>query len=192
MKLYGSCTSPYVRRLRIFLNAYDYQFLNINIFGEQDRARLKALNPTLKIPMLEDEGQIIFDSNVICRYLGEKFQMAPLSWNQANQLTLINAANDSLIELLLCERSKLDTHADVMFFKLQRERLEVVFHELNQQCEVGQFNQWNYPAICLFCLLDWIDFRSLYAMERFQSLCEFHRKNLTRAGVKATDPRNAV
>ena len=33
MKLYGSTTSPYVRRIRLFLSGKDYEFINMDIFG---------------------------------------------------------------------------------------------------------------------------------------------------------------
>ena len=34
MKLIGSTTSPYVRRIRILLDEEPYEFLNLNIYGE--------------------------------------------------------------------------------------------------------------------------------------------------------------
>ena len=39
MKIYGSLTSPYVRRLRILLASTPYDFENTNIFGS-DREKL--------------------------------------------------------------------------------------------------------------------------------------------------------
>lgn len=189
MKLYGSTTSPYVRRLRIFLADKAYEFVNMNIFGPEDRATLKAINPTLKIPMLEDGGKVIFDSNIIHRYLLEKLGLAPLSWDQQNQLTLINAANDSMIELLLCERSNLDTKSDVMFFKLQRERMAEIFSELNRQCEAGLFAHWNYPAISLYCLLDWAAFRHLYDFSAHSALVKQYEASKAQAFVAESDPR---
>ena len=69
MKLFGSNTSPYVRRLRVWLGERDFDYVNMDIFSHEGRATLKQKNPTLKIPMLEDGAQIIFDSNVIYRYL---------------------------------------------------------------------------------------------------------------------------
>ncbi|MBU1308245.1 MAG: glutathione S-transferase family protein, partial [Gammaproteobacteria bacterium] len=100
MKLYGSQTSPYVRRIRLLLAATAHDFINLNIFAGADRETLAALNPTLRIPMLDDEGQVIFDSGVIYRYLAPRLGLAPLSWYQENQLTVINAVNDSLVMLL--------------------------------------------------------------------------------------------
>ena len=37
LTLYGSTTSPYVRRLRIWLANTEHEFVNLQIFEEQDR-----------------------------------------------------------------------------------------------------------------------------------------------------------
>ena len=38
------------------------------------------LNPTRKVPMLQDGELVIFDSGVIFRYLCQKLQLPALSW----------------------------------------------------------------------------------------------------------------
>ena len=87
MKLIGSTTSPYVRRIRILLGEEPYEFVNLDIYG-QDREALRRQNPALKIPMLIDEAQVLYDSRVIARYLSAKQNCDPLTWDQQNQLTL--------------------------------------------------------------------------------------------------------
>jgi len=54
LKLYGSTTSPYVRRLRIWLANTQHEFVNVQIFEPADRSDMILKNPTMKIPMLED------------------------------------------------------------------------------------------------------------------------------------------
>lgn len=192
MKLFGSNTSPYVRRLRVWLAERDYEYVNMDIFSSEGRKVLKAKNPTLKIPMLEDDGRVIFDSSTIFRYLSEKYASPALSWDEENQLTLVNAASDSLIQLLLCERSNLDTHSDVMFFKLQRERLGGLFRELNTQVSDGKFSQWNYATIGLYCLIDWVKFRTLYELNDFPALISFHQQHQQSPFIAATNPRHGA
>ena len=72
MKLYGSTTSPYVRRIHIVLASTEHKFLNLQIFSSEDRELLASRNPTLKVPCLEDDGQMIFDSRIIYSYLADK------------------------------------------------------------------------------------------------------------------------
>ena len=194
LKLYGSTTSPYVRRLRIWLANTEHEFVNLQIFVEQDRHMLAAKNPTMKIPMLEDgtdeTAQIIFDSRIIYRYLTNKFDDPLLSWEQENQLTIIDSANDSLVQMFILSNSDIQADEDKLFFKLQKERVNAVLVYLNHMAGSQQFTSWNYPAICLYCLIDWIEFRNLHNMQGLTNLLAFHDDNAQRIEVTATDPRN--
>ncbi|SFC41644.1 glutathione S-transferase family protein [Pseudoalteromonas denitrificans] len=191
MQLYGSTSSPYVRRIRIWCHEQEinYDFINLNIFDEKDRATLIELNPTRKIPMLKDGEQVIFDSNVIHRYLQHTFELAPLNWHQENQVTLINACNDSLVEMLICQRSDLDTKQDSLFFNLQNERISEVLSELNQQVANREFTAFDYPEMSLYCLLDWIEFRALTDLMAYPALVQFWKKHQSRASTQKNDPR---
>lgn len=193
LKLYGSTTSPYVRRLRIWLANTHHEFVNLKVFEQKDREQLIVKNPTMKIPMLEDieenKAQTIFDSRVIYRYLNEKFQYPTLSWQQENQLTLIDSANDSLVQMFILAQSDIKADEDVLFFKLQKERINAVLLHLNEMAANGQFSSWNYPAVCLFCMIDWIEFRNLHNLKGLTDLLLFHENNAQRIEATATDPR---
>lgn len=190
MKLYGSTTSPYVRRLRIWLANVEHEFINLQIFAGRDRELLAERNPTLKIPMIEDGENAVYDSRVIYRYLTEKFDYPKPSWEQENQLTLIDAANDSLVQLLLLSRSDIDTQGEGLYFTLQRERVDATLQHLNDLVEAGHFSDWHYPSICLYSLVDWIEFRTLHDLSGFDALLRFHADNNDRIEVTATDPRH--
>lgn len=190
LKLFGSTTSPFVRRLRVWMANLDHEFINMQIFAGKDRQVLAEKNPTLKIPMLEDDEQVLYDSRVIYRYLTEKFDYPRPSWEQENQLTLIDAATDSLVQMLLLDRSEFDTGSDIMYFNLQRERVEKTLTHLNDMVKSGDFDNWNYPAICLYCLIDWVEFRTLHDLTDQTALLEFKLNNSERIEITATDPRN--
>jgi glutathione S-transferase len=189
LKIYGSTTSPYVRRLRIWLANTEHEFVNLQIFGDEDRDILAQKNPTLKIPMLEDNENTIFDSRVIFRYLSNKLEYPTISWQQENQLTIIDAANDSLVQMFLLAKSEIEADEQKLFFKLQKERVNLVLKELNTLAEQQHFSNWNYPAISLFCLIDWIEFRELHNLHGLTALLDFHQQNIQRIEVTATDPR---
>ncbi|HNK06630.1 MAG TPA: glutathione S-transferase N-terminal domain-containing protein [Giesbergeria sp.] len=70
MKLIGSTTSPYVRKVRIVMaeKKLDYQFLLDNVWSADNR--IAASNPLGKVPCLVMEGgEAVFDSRVIVEYL---------------------------------------------------------------------------------------------------------------------------
>lgn len=189
MKLLGSTTSPFVRRIRVYLADKAYQFVNLDIFAEQDRKILTDNNPAQKIPALLDEEECIYDSRVIFRYLAEKYQQPRLTWSQENLLTLIDSVNDTLVSTLLLQRSNVDTMQEGLFFNLQRERVETVFKVLDNEVAKGAFSQWHYPAICLWCLLDWAEFRSLAKWQHFIHLNQFYQEHASRGILADTDPR---
>ncbi|MCS4309102.1 glutathione S-transferase [Rheinheimera pacifica] len=189
MKLYGSQTSPYVRRIRLLLATTAHEFINLNIFTGEGRQTLAAINPALRIPMLDDAGQVIFDSGVIYRYLAAKLGIAPLSWYQENQLTVINAVSDSLVMLLQCSRSGFDTNDDKLFFNLQRERVATSLYVLEQQAANDEFAKWDYVAMALYSLVDWTLFRELLEFDDYPALLAFVAQNKTQPMIKDSDPR---
>ena len=78
MKLIGSLTSPYVRKVRIVMaeKKLDYQFEEADVWGNDD---ILASNPLGKVPCLVMEGgEAVFDSRVIVEYLDARSPLARL------------------------------------------------------------------------------------------------------------------
>ena len=70
MKLIGSSSSPYVRKVRIFMaeKKLDYQYATDNVWAADNQIR--ESNPLGKVPCLIMEGaEALFDSRVIVEYL---------------------------------------------------------------------------------------------------------------------------
>ena len=70
MKLIGSATSPYVRKVRIVMaeKKLDYQLLHEDVWSAA--TTITASNPLGKVPCLVMEGgEAVFDSRVIVEYL---------------------------------------------------------------------------------------------------------------------------
>lgn len=189
IKLFGSQTSPYVRRIRLLLAAVPYEFIKINILDDADRELLSQYNPTYKIPMLLNDTEVVFDSGVIYRYLSAKLAIERLSLYQENQLTLINAVNDSLVILYQASRSGFDITEDRLLFNLQTERIGASLFVLEQQCANEEFANWQYPAQALYSLIDWIVFRELADMEHYPALLAFVERNRHQLAVAESDPR---
>lgn len=189
MQLFGSITSPYVRRLRIFMQDIPHEFTLIDIFNSRDRANIAEQNPTLKIPMLDDDGQVILDSGKIHQYLVEKFSLPQLDWSKQNLLSSIDAVNDSLVQMSILARSEIDTSADRLYFRIQRERIDLVLAHLEDQAGQGAFEEWHYVSISLFCLLDWILFRNLHDLNAYPNLTKLHQQWHQLAICHETDPR---
>ncbi len=70
MKLYGSLTSPYVRKARILIREKNLacEFVVADAWAAD--SPIPALNPLGKVPVLAlDNGELLFDSPVIVEYL---------------------------------------------------------------------------------------------------------------------------
>lgn len=70
MKLIGSLSSPYVRKVRIVMaeKKLDYQFVDEDVWA--DATTIARSNPLGKVPCLVMEGgEAVFDSRVIVEYL---------------------------------------------------------------------------------------------------------------------------
>jgi glutathione S-transferase len=192
MKLYGSQTSPYVRRLRLLMENLDYEFVNMNIFEEKDRQVLRQLSPILKIPVLVNDPEKIYDSRQIFRYLCESSVHPKLDWEQENALTIIDGVNDSLIQLYMLKRSNIDYNDNDLLISANLERIKLGLDWIDEAFARNYFNYWDYLSMSLYCLLDWAQFRELIDLKNYQNFLKFLAQYEDEAILKETDPRLTV
>lgn len=70
MKLLGSLTSPFVRKVRVLLSEKDIACEFIVADAWAPDSRIPALNPLGKVPVLVlDDGDVLFESPLICEYV---------------------------------------------------------------------------------------------------------------------------
>jgi len=186
--LYGSLPSPYVRRIRMHLSDTPYQFAAINIYDDADRAKFSAISPIKKLPVLVDGDTPIFDSHVISQHINKLRELAEPSLQQHNVISAIDAVTDSLIILFMSKKSNLNVSTDILFFKLQLERIPASLQWLNQQAEQGAFKDWDLSSIALTSLIDWAEFRELYEFNDYPALLAARDSHATRDIVRSTAP----
>lgn len=76
IKLYGIDVSFPVNRVRLCLNAIglDYEYIRINpLSGETQTEDYLKMSPAGKVPGIDDDGFLLFESNAIMRYLCRKY-----------------------------------------------------------------------------------------------------------------------
>ena len=109
MKLIGSLTSPYVRKVRIVLaeKKLDYKFDVEDVWAADDTA-ISASNPLGKVPCLVMEGgEAIFDSRVIVEYvdtLSPVGKLIPLSGRERVEVRTWEALADGLLDAAILAR----------------------------------------------------------------------------------------
>lgn len=101
MKLYGSDTSPYVRKVRIVIAE---KKLNCDWVLERPAdagGRFRELNPLGKIPVLEtDSGSVIYDSPIIAEYLDSLStpKLIPETGDDRWQVQTMHALGDGMMD----------------------------------------------------------------------------------------------
>jgi len=72
LRLYGHPVSSFVRRVRIALieKKIDHEFVEVDMFaGAHKRPEYLALNPYGRVPAIDDDGFVLFESAAILMYL---------------------------------------------------------------------------------------------------------------------------
>jgi glutathione S-transferase len=108
MKLIGSVTSPYVRKVRIVMaeKKLDYQFVTEDVWS--DATQIHTANPLGKVPCLIMEGhEAVFDSRVIVEYLDTLSpvgKLIPSAGRERAEVKTWEALADGLLDAALLAR----------------------------------------------------------------------------------------
>lgn len=186
--LIGSQTSPFVRKLRIYLNEQKtpYEFKEINIFEQEGAEYLKKINPINKIPVLIDGENIVWDSRVIFNYLNK--DRTPLTIAEENILSAIDSAIDANVVRLLSKRSHLDIDGDYMIFKRNKLRTDQILDFLKPTLKnYAVSKKFDFISISLFCFLDWVTFRVLHDLSGRSEIVDFMNAFKDLPSIKQTE-----
>jgi glutathione S-transferase len=110
MKLIGSLTSPFVRKVRVVLaeKKLDCPFILEDVWGNDD---MLATNPLGKVPCLVLEGgEAVFDSRVIVEYvdtLSPVGKLIPASGRERAEVRTWEALADGLLDASVLARLEL-------------------------------------------------------------------------------------
>jgi len=107
MKLIGSLSSPYVRKVRVVMaeKKLDYQFELEDVWARDD---ILAANPLGKVPVLVLEGgEAVFDSRVIVDYLDTRSpvsRLIPESSRERTEVRTWEALADGMTDAAILAR----------------------------------------------------------------------------------------
>ena len=78
IKIYGRLSSANVQKINWFCNYANISIINLNyggIHGKTQTTEFKEMNPNSRVPVLEDNNLILYESNAILRYLSKRFDI---------------------------------------------------------------------------------------------------------------------
>jgi len=163
MKLYGTTTSPFVRRVRVVADEVGESIELVNTAPDAGQAQLREVSPIRKVPVAVVGDRTIYDSRVIIDWLTTTRGWGTVApprdrWHEQNLLNAIDGALESVISLFYLRRDGVAIDG-TPFATRQLERADAIFSWVAPQLRTDVFG---LPEITACCALDWMDFRQSY------------------------------
>jgi glutathione S-transferase len=196
LQLFGSLTSPYVRRVRIVLSELEQPFSWTDTTQDSGQAALRATTPLWKIPVMVIKGDAVFDSGVITQRLFQEFGFGPLApyqeadWRIRNVVTVTDGLLDSLINTFYLAKDGV-TAESAPYVRKQTQRAVAAVTWLEQQLDgpwLTRDRAFGVPEIALLTALEWMTFRATYPVENHPRLLQFLAAHNERPSVEVTKP----
>jgi glutathione S-transferase len=167
-KLYYSGGSPYARKIRILLHELELSFESDRLDGAlRSIEDFGSIYPNITIPVLEDEGNLLFDSGVIGQYLLETYadkvlgtnSTPPLfnkyfredsKWEDLKILATLETLTETMVSIFLFSRSMADADINpdaVEYMSRHRIRFDRILDWLDQSATAKGFIQGYFTVM---------------------------------------------
>jgi len=167
MKLYGTTTSPFVRRVRVVAAEVGEPIERIDTAGDAGQALLREISPIRKVPVAIVDDRTLFDSRAIIDWLISTRGWGALNerdrWLELNLLNAIDTALDSVVQVFMLRRDGVAIDG-TPYAERQLARADAIFAWLGAQPGFGE--RFGLAEVSLICALDWMEFRNSYPTER--------------------------
>ncbi len=203
MKLIGTATSPFVRKVRIVLaeKKLDCPYVEDDVMAPDSLAAQH--NPLGKVPcLLLDGGEAVFDSRVIVEYLDALSpvgRLIPAAGRERMEVKQWEALADGLLDAAVLARQeshwpgRAESERSPAWIARQLGKVEAALVLMERQ--LGE-RPWchgihlSLADVALGCALGYLDFRfpQLAWRERHPRLLRLHDKLMTRPSFADTRP----
>ena len=197
MKLFSSPTSPYARKVRILIAEYglEDQVQVENHAPMEDPVALHKVNPAGKVPVLvNDEGEAIYDSPVICEYLDELNggHFVPRQGEQRFDCLRRQAMADGVLDAAFSrtmERLRAEGERSQMWMTRWEQAILRALDVMVNETETAN-DRFDLGDIASVCALGYLDLRhgDLNWRHGRDSLAAWFENHLKRPSVKASQP----
>ena len=200
MKLIGSTSSPYVRKVRVVLaeKKIEYQYELDDVWSPE--SRLRTLNPLGQVPTLVmDDGGALFDSSVIAEYLDNLtpvHRLVPPNGRSRIEVKIWEVLGDGLLDAALLVRLEQTLRTEAQrsptWIARQMSKIEGALQSMSNMladkawCVDGRYS---LADISLGCTLGYLDFRfpSLGWRAQFSNLARHAEKLFDRPSFQETE-----
>lgn len=195
IELFGTLTSPYVRRVRILLKELGRDYRWVDTAQAEGQALMRDLNPLWKVPTLRLDGRVIFDSTVILPVLMREFGHAHMAAHDSNDvevsqvLTATDGALDALINAFYLKKEGVS--GETPYLQKQAGRAQAALAWLEGKIRgpyLTRTHRFGLPEIGLVTALEWMRFRQVFPVEERPKLVDFLKQHDARESVFSTKP----
>jgi glutathione S-transferase len=203
MKLIGSTTSPYVRKVRIVMaeKKLDYQFVLENVWAVD--TTMPNSNPLGKVPCLVMEGgEAVFDSRVIVEYLDTLSpvgKLIPIQGRERAEVKTWEALADGLLDAAILARleatwdGRTEAQRSPVWIERQMGKIDAVLKAMSTGlgdkpfCSGVHFSLSDVATGCALGYLD-LRFKQIDWRERHPNLARLQEKLVQRSSFIETTP----
>ncbi|MBC7620219.1 MAG: glutathione S-transferase N-terminal domain-containing protein [Candidatus Saccharibacteria bacterium] len=202
MKLLGSITSPYVRKVRVVMaeKKLDFELLAEDVWG---KSALSETNPLGKVPcLLMEGGESLYDSRVIVEYLDTLSpvgKLIPPVGRARAEVKTWEALADGLLDAALAARmeaswsERTPEQRSQAWIDRQMEKINSALKAMSKGLSDKPFCSGIYLSladICVGCALGYLDFRFPQINWRTDhpNLHKLHDKLALRTSFMETQP----
>jgi glutathione S-transferase len=202
MKLIGSLSSPYVRKVRIVMveKRIEYQLVLEDVWSAT--TRIHESNPLGKVPcLIMEDGGAVFDSRVIVEYLDTLTpvgKLIPPAGRERAEVKCWEALADGLLDAAILVRLEYTQRAEAQrsegWLKRQQEKIEQALAAMSAALGERAFcigTHYSLADIAVGCALGYLDFRFAenHWRSRHANLAQLAEKLAERASFKESLPR---
>jgi glutathione S-transferase len=204
--LYMSPLSPYTRKVRIMLAEKGLEYKNVQM--PMDRLQNdygNNVNPCGRVPALDDNGMVLFESNVILEYLLTQYPQTPPNapkpplvktlvrpakrWEDSEILVAIETMLNSGLTMLRFGKHS-GVQQDPPYLEREHKRVQSILDWLEKRATPEGFvpGYFSVLDLNLVVTVQWVDFRQLFewrGRKNIDQLVAFHQ---TRPTIPASHP----
>lgn len=198
LPVYGTLTSPFVRRVRMVAHELGLPVMMHDTSTDEGKARLREVSPVWKVPAAIVDGTVLLDSGTIVDVLlasaaREVLRPLPTSIVQrALEQNFIHAIDEATLAAVHLFYSELDgIEVRGAWMEKQRARVGSILSHLDATIP-GEFCTANAgfgrAELALLTGLDWMHFRKRVDLAAYPRLAAFHATHASRESFVATTP----
>jgi len=197
MRLYGTLTSPFVRRVGVLAREIGLELEFVDTTTPDGQAGLARLSPLRKVPVLERAGAGVLDSHAISELLlgehgpgGLRPPRASTRVAEGNLIHAVDGALESAIRLFYFRRDGIDIEP-IPYMRTERERVERTLAWLDGQVRgpwCTSEDGFGLAELVLVTTIEWLQFRAVVELAPYRNLLALAAHHAQRPSLLGTRP----